>query len=288
MNVNNSLVKILENENSFSRVLIIGFPASINMNLLFTPKLENISFVRFENSLSINLINPIFYDFFDSWITAFEQKFNSLNDFSNLEEKFNNEIKGVINLGKKSQEISLNSARGLFGELLELKKLILDDLDNVTEILNSWHRPAPANHDFDFNDRTVELKTISRTSTTVKISSEYQLEAISGKPLFLKVYRIEHVEKSNTDSLGDIYNEILQFLSSEDSIIFQSKCADDEFNKYLGPDYNKLNYKFNVIESFEFFVDQISFPRIVRSQLTSGISKVTYRIDLSLMQMFLL
>lgn len=287
MKLSDNLVKILENENSFSSVLLVEFPKNVNMKLLFTPKLENISFVKFENSISINLVNPIFQDFYNSWINSFEERFNAITNDECLEEKFNNEIKGVINLGKKSIEISINAARGLFGELLELKKMLLNDMDNVNEIINSWHRPAPANHDFDLLNKTIELKTISRTSTSVKISTEYQLEALEDKPLYLKVYRIEHIDKSNTDSLGIIYNEIIQLLSMEESIIFQTKCADDEFNKYLGPDYTKLNYKFIVIEEFEFLVDQKRFPRIKRNELHSGISKVSYRIDLSSMIEFL-
>jgi hypothetical protein len=164
--------------------------------------------------------------------------------------------------------------------------MILIDLTNASKIVKSWHRPAPANHDFDILNKTIEIKTISRTSTTVKMSTEFQLEALEGVPLYLKVYRIDHVEKSNVDSLGVIYNEILKLLSPEIAIEFQMKCADDEFNKYLGPEYNILDFKFNVIEEFDFYVDQVNFPRVKRSELNSGVSKVSYRIDLSSMLEF--
>ena len=40
---------------------------------------------------------------------------------------------------------------GFFGELLELKKL-LNESDNKSETLNGWCRPAPAVHDFDYDD----------------------------------------------------------------------------------------------------------------------------------------
>lgn len=283
---NNKIVKIIENEISLSKVLVISFPKSVDMKLLFTPKLENLSLVKFENNVSINLINPQFQEFYETWILAVENKFKEYSNEDNLVEKFNTEIKGLINIGKKSTEISLNAARGLYGELLELKKMILADLDKASEKVRSWHRPAPANHDFDLISKTVEIKTISRTSTTVKISTEFQLEALEGMQLILKVYRIDHVEKSNVDSLGDLYNDILKILLPEIGVEFQMKCADDEFNKYLGPDYNKLNYKFNVLEEFEFNVEQEHFPRLKRNQLHSGVSKVTYQIDLSSMLEF--
>jgi hypothetical protein len=282
----NKMVKIIENEISLSKVLVISFPKSVDMKLLFTPKLENLSLVKFENNVSVNLINPQFQEFYETWIVAVENKFKDFTSEDNLVEKFNTEIKGLIYIGKKSAEISLNAARGLYGELLELKKMIILDLDKASEKIRSWHRPAPANHDFDLVDKTVEIKTISRTSSTVKISTEFQLEALEGIQLYLKVYRIDHVEKSNIDSLGDLYNVILQLLAPQDAIEFQMKCADDEFNKYLGPDYNKLNYKFNVLEEFEFLVDQDHFPRLKRNELNPAISKVTYQIDLSSMLEF--
>lgn len=283
---NNNIVKIIENEISLSKVLVISFPSSVDMKLLFTPKLENLSLVKFENNVSINLVNPQFQEFYETWILAVETKFKEYSNKENLVEKFNIEIKGLINIGKKSAEISLNAARGLFGELLELKKMILSDLDKASDKVKSWHRPAPANHDFDLINKTLEIKTISRSSTTIKISTEFQLEALEGVPLFLKVYRIDHVEKSNIDSLGEIYSDIMQLLSPEIAIEFQMKCADDEFNKYLGSDFNKLNFKFNVLEEFEFHVDQDHFPRLKRNNLHSGVSKVSYRIDLSSMLEF--
>jgi hypothetical protein len=191
-----------------------------------------------------------------------------------------------MNIGRKSSEISLIAARGMYGELLEFKKMILNN-PNEEEVINAWHRPAPANHDFDFDNQTIEVKTISRTSTKVKISSEYQLEAFEEKPLYLKVYRIEHIEQNNTDSLGLIYNEIIQLLSPGNAVSFQIKCAEDKFNKYLGPEFNKLNFRFNLIECEEYHVDQNNFPRVIRQNLTPGISKVSYDVDVSALQLFL-
>ncbi len=286
MKTKDNIIQVIENENSISKVLVINFPEDTNIKLLFTPKLENLSFVKFGNSVSINLINPSFKDFFDTWILAVEINFNALTEEDDLIERFNNEIKGIMHIGRKSSEISLIAARGMYGELLEFKKLILS-YPNEEEVINAWHRPAPANHDFDFDNQTIEVKTISRTSTKVKISSEYQLEAFEEKPLYLKVYRIEHIEQNITDSLGLIYNEIIQLLSPGNAVSFQIKCAEDKFNKYLGPEFNKLNFRFNLIDCEEYLVDQNNFPRVIRQNLTPGISKVSYDVDISSMQLFL-
>ena len=286
MEEENLIVKIIENDTTFSKVLVFTFPRNSDLSLLFTPKLKNLSLIKFENKVSINLINPQFIEFYNTWIKAIESKFLSLSVSENIIEKFNNEIKDLINIGKKSSEFSINAAKGLYGELLELKQLIISENFDLEEIINAWHRPAPANHDFDLSIKTIEVKTISRTSTTVKISSEYQLEALEDIPLFLKVYRIEYIEKSNIDSLGLIYEEIKQLLPPNLIMLFQMKCAEDEFNEYLGPEYNKLNYKFNVIEEYEFKVNQEEFPRINRNSISKSISKVSYRIDLSSMFLF--
>ncbi len=283
----NKIVELIENENSISAVLVFNFPPDTNTKLLFTPKLENLSFVKLDNKVFISLKNNNFKEFFDSWIIGIELKFNALSNGENLVERFNNEIKELINIGRRSSEISLLVARGMYGELLELKNLILDNLENENEVINAWHKPTPANHDFDFTDQTIEIKTISRSNTKVKISSEYQLEAFEPKPLYLKIFRIEGIDKSDIDSLGLLYNEIIDLLSPANALNFQIKCCEDKFNKYLGPEIDKLNYKFTVIEKKEFIVDQINFPRVFREKLMPGISKVSYDLDISSIENFL-
>ena len=183
-------------------------------------------------------------------------------------------------MAEKEMDLSLTSCMGLYGELLQLKELLSNYTDHL-EILSGWNRPAPSNHDFDYESEAIEIKTISKDKTTVKITSAFQLEAPEDKSLNLKIYRIEAIDRSSTDSLGDLYTEIRGLINS-DSLKeeFVLKCLNDGL-KYGGPSVITLPYKFIRIEEMKYFVDQNLFPRINRLSLPASISNVSYSIDLS-------
>ena len=269
-----------------TKMLWLKFDSKNNLEALFTPNLENIGFVRVDSTITVILKTPSFRDFFNDWVTRFLNKIE-VNDSSEiLIEKFNNEIKAIVLLGQKEKKLSMASARGLYGELLVLKSHLDDEKYSQDQILEGWHRPAPANHDFDYKDYTIEVKTVSRSNTTFKVTSEDQLTAMEEKPLNLQLYRIENVNKSQIDSLGILYNEITEKLQSGLVNVFQIKCAEDSFCEYLGPKYMPLDYKFTIIEEFLYFVDQNNFPRINKENIDIGISKVSYNLDISVIDKF--
>ena len=264
-----------------TKILCLKFPSLKDINSLFTPRLENIGFVKIGNNITVNLKNSSFREFFNDWVIRFSEKIDIDDSIDNIVRKFNEEIKAIILLGQKEKKLSWESARGLFGELLVIKDLLVDKTYSQIEILNGWHRPSPANHDFDFPEFSLEIKTVSRDSTTVKITSEHQLESIEEKPLKLKCFRIEKVDKSNVDSLGDLYNEIKTMLDQNNKLEFEIKCAEDLFCEYLGPSYMPLDYKFLVIDSNLFDVNQKDFPRVKKNELNIAISKISYSLDIS-------
>ena len=180
----------------------------------------------------------------------------------------------------------MEKIRGLFGELLELKRVL--QIENVDKsiALDGWHRPAPANHDFDFKNFSLEVKATGRTSSTVKITSENQLDQVENKNLFLKISKLDAVPKSSEDSLAILYNEIKTVLGSPLNIQFENKCAEDAFFKYLGPEHVTLDYKMWEIDSEFYEVDQNKFPRLSHKTIPNGISSVKYEIDLSSIDSF--
>ena len=279
----NKIVRVIEEEiNKIdTKILCLSFTSIKHLSSLFTPRLENISFVKISNSITVNLKNSSFREYFNDWVKRFSEKINNDDSIEDIIGKFNDEIKAIILLGQKEKKLSWESARGLFGELLVIKDMLVDKTYSQIEILNGWHRPSPANHDFDFPEFSLEIKTISRDSTTVKISSEHQLESIEEKPLKLKCFRIEKVDKSNVDSLGDLYNEIKTMLDQNNKLEFEIKCAEDLFCEYLGPSYMPLDYKFLVIDSTLYDVNQKEFPRVKKNELNTAISKLSYSLDIS-------
>ena len=247
------IVRIIQSEPDEieTKMLWIKFPNENDLNALFAPKLENIGFVLANSTVTVFLKNPSFRDFFNDWVTRIIDKIE-VNDSSEiLIEKFNNEIKAIVLLGQKEKKMSMNSAKGLYAELLVLKEYLKKKTYTQSDIIEGWHRPAPANHDFDYEDFSLEVKATSRDSTTVKITSEHQLMAVDDKPLHLHMYRVDNVNKSSEDSLGDMFIEIKELLDTGLENVFEMKCAEDEFCEYLGPEHMVLDYKFTVIEMYE-------------------------------------
>lgn len=282
-------VKIIESSLNQveTKILWIQFNSVNDLKALFTPRLENIGFVKMENTIEVSLKNPSFREFFNDWVIRFLEKIK--DDPSDIRvEKFNKEIKAIIKLGQKEKKLSMNLARGLFGEFLVLKAYLNDQIYTQNEILNGWHRPAPANHDFDYEEFSLEVKTVSRDNTTINITSEHQLMANENKPLHLQLFRIENINLSNVDSLGVLFTEISALLDPGLVNIFEIKCSEDPFCEYLGPEFMELDYKFTVIEDFLFNVDQQDFPRIKKENLDPGISKTSYNIDISSLTDFII
>jgi hypothetical protein len=262
-----------------NKILIINFKLNSDLKKVFTPKLENIGFSKYENQLSIRLKKIEYREHFNEWIEVVFEKMKSCEN-KNIE-FLNREIKTIISFGKKEKEITWQMARGLYGELYILDKLLEQKEDTEINIIESWHRPSPAVHDFDFENHTIEVKTISRESTTIKINSIYQLESQENKTLFLNCLRIEKIEKSNIDSLGLIYNKIINKLDVNIRNIFEEKCFEDAFFRYLGPEFMPLEFKFIVIDESLYEVNQSTFPRINKYEINSAISNVSYSIDIS-------
>ena len=280
------VVRILESQEQDveTKILWLKFPSKNDLVALFIPKLENIGFVLINRTVTVNLKNPSFREFFNDWVSSFIDKIDVSDSSEILIEKFNREIRAIVLLGQKERKMSMNSAKGLYAELLVLKEYLEQNKYSQIDIIEGWHRPAPANHDFDYEDFSLEVKATSRDSTTVKITSEHQLMAVECKPLHLHLYRIDNVNKSNEDSLGNMFLKIKELLDTGLENVFEMKCAEDSFCEYLGPKYMVLDYKFTLIEDFLYDVDQVSFPRIRKDKIDTGLSKISYNVDISVIE----
>ena len=283
MDNKNEVVRLIESteKDIETKMLWLQFPYKNDLEALFIPNLENIGFIQLDKTITVFLKNSSFRDFFNDWITRFIDKIGASDSSEILIEKFNNEIKAIVQLGQKEKKMSMNSAKGLYAELLVLKEYLEGEKYTQSDIIDGWHRPAPANHDFDYEDFSLEVKATSRDSTTVKITSEHQLMAVDDKPLHLHIYRVDNINKSSEDSLGDMFIEIKELLDTGLENVFEMKCAEDVFCEYLGPKYMVLDYKFTVIEDFLYDVDQVNFSRIRKEKIDMGLSKISYNLDIS-------
>lgn len=178
--------------------------------------------------------------------------------------------------GKKGRILSAEEVRGLFSELMFMQQM-LKESGTELEALDAWQGPETSHQDYIFSDTSVEVKSISgRERSTVKISSEDQLESINNN-LFLKVFRLIGMPESKQSlSLNELVAHVAGILKDADAIeLFDGKLARAGYVELRA--YDKP--RFVVADEQTYRVEE-GFPRLVRSGLPEGLARVSYEIKL--------
>jgi hypothetical protein len=179
-------------------------------------------------------------------------------------------------LSGRSQRLSADEVRGLFAELTFLLEL-LDRPIPATTALEAWLGPDKSQQDFIFGNTAVEIKSLSGAErSTVRISSEDQLESLNDA-LFLRIYRLSNLlDARGARSLNAIVAAVQTRLGdSEATEAFDRKLVAHGYAPL--PDYDEPTF---VIGSVATYRVRDAFPRLIRSQLSTGIAKVAYDIRL--------
>lgn len=173
--------------------------------------------------------------------------------------------------------LSKNQQIGLFGELLILNSQ-LKFTNNKNSILDAWLGPDASNHDFVLGKNAIEVKTTTGNEhTRVHISNEYQLDSTGLERLFLCHVRLDERQGSGT-SLPILIDEIIELLPDILKISFMESLAilgyvDKQRGFYEASGYLERTRSYYLVTE--------DFPKITRQILASGVSQVSYQIDLS-------
>jgi len=184
--------------------------------------------------------------------------------------------------GKRGRILSSEEIRGLFSELKFFQNM-QDEGFSEKDACDAWQGPEASHQDFIFSNTAVEIKSLSgRERSTVRISSEDQLEGVNDN-LFLKIYRLIDMPDSDKSlSLNDLVKQVEGDLLEADAIeIFSEKLAKAgyvELRAYDTP-------KFLVAENPPYRVED-EFPRLIRSELPGGVLKLDYEIKLETIERF--
>ena len=184
--------------------------------------------------------------------------------------------------GKKSRLLSPEEIRGLYGELLFLRYLYQDKLDQRSAV-EAWGGPEGAHQDFIFQDSAVEVKALSgKERSTVRISSEDQLEAQCDN-LYLVIYRLSELPGAERAlSLNGLVHAIEADLTDAEVIeaFFQRLSA---YGYVEMVDYDRPEF---VVKAHRAFRVDDEFPRLIRSRLQDGIVRLGYELKLETIQGF--
>jgi len=179
-------------------------------------------------------------------------------------------------LSGRSQHLSAEEVRGLFAELTFLLELI-EQHGSTTAAVAAWLGPERSHQDFIFGNTAVEIKSLSGTErSTVRISSEDQLESLNDK-LFLRIYRLSSLpDVTRAKSLNEIVAAVQMRLAEAEAVeAFDRKLVAHGYAPL--PDYDGPRF---VVSDLHSYCVSDGFPRLMRSQLPTGIGRVAYDIRL--------
>ncbi len=178
--------------------------------------------------------------------------------------------------GRKARVLSDEEVRGLVAELCVLRALYQRTLSQGAAV-DAWGGPDASHQYFIFRNTAVEVKSLSgRERSTVRISSEDQLEGLTDN-LFLMTVRLSDMpDTEQARSLNDLVALIEQELLS-------TKTLEQFSNKIAGigyaplADYDTPRFLVGNTQAYRVTKD---FPRLIRSQLPQGLVRVSYDIQL--------
>lgn len=187
--------------------------------------------------------------------------------------------------GKKG--LSDESVLGLLAELRILQKIIDNSNFSVNSALEGWRGPYHYSKDFELDDRYVEVKYKSLDQSNVSISSEFQLNSDNGKPTHLSVVTGE-LDQMKGITLSDLNQEIRLSIRREkgDMAIYLKALGQVGVTISNISSYDHIKVIFSNIQTFDASMND--FPCIQKQHLKKAISKVSYKIDVSKLDHFLI
>jgi hypothetical protein len=165
---------------------------------------------------------------------------------------------------------------GLYGELLVLREVMLPAIGSAA--VRAWVGPAGAPKDFAHLSTSVEVKTVSRKDPDrCRISHERQLDSAGLTGLFL-VHQVIGTSPEGV-SLGDLVDElrddpeIQPEASWFENCLLEAGWLDTHRDQYISDQY--------ALARRECYAVDEGFPRMIPADLPTGVSGVSYLVDLS-------
>ncbi len=184
--------------------------------------------------------------------------------------------------------LSLERQRGLFGELHVLLARVLPAL-GAKRAVAGWRSPHASHQDFQFSAASIEVKTtVAKGPPSVRIASERQLDRVGTRALYLLAVLLDERETDPGvepvgQNLPDLVAQVKLCLAGETLDLFDDRLLE---LGYLQADASRYeNRRFSLRQERAYRVDD-GFPRIVESDLPSGVGEVSYRLELSACEPF--
>jgi hypothetical protein len=185
----------------------------------------------------------------------------------------------------RRDDFSLELAAGLFSELHVLREAFLPAL-GAGRAVAAWCGPEPAVQDFQVAALALEVKSFRGTGPgRLLISSERQLDLAGVESLFVAYLRLDQRQDGKGSTLLESINRVREALAESAPALhlFEQRLLSygwvDSFAEYRTERYDvRAGEAFRVTEAF---------PRIIPASLPNGVGGVSYSVDRSAIEAFL-
>ncbi|MBB1496117.1 PD-(D/E)XK motif protein [Propioniciclava sp. MC1595] len=178
---------------------------------------------------------------------------------------------------------SSEAAAGLFAELITLRDLFLPAL-GPSGALSAWHGPDPAVQDFLASGTAVEVKSFRGNGDgQLRITSERQLDEVGVDQLFVAYIRLDERADGTGMTLAELILDIAtNHLPPDTHLAFEDRLMASGWHRSLA-DTRPERF---LVRSQELLHVREGFPRIVPSQLPTGMRDVSYCVERSALEPF--
>ena len=253
---------------------------------------QNLTLLYFKdtNCIVLQLTDDTYNDLFNDLVVSLYQRVKNIYDVSECSMLFIQTFHKWSEFfhDEKSDRLNKDIIKGLFGELFVLKSFVQKSAPvNVNDVLNSWTGPYDQGHDFVFDDKDIEVKTKDLTKISIRISNEHQLDNLIGKRLELLILSVDN-DLVEGCSIADIVHDIRALvinLLGDTSILLK---AINQKGLTLKNIHDYDNFRFRPVKKFLYDCLTDGFPKLIKDNLPKPINNVTYDINLSVLDDYLL
>lgn len=275
----------------FNRCMLLELPSEHNVDFQTMAKKNlTLSFFKDTGYIVLELTDSDYFDLFNDLIISiysYIYELNNVNEYSKIFIQMFYKWSEFFD-DKASDKLSLESIKGIFGELFVLRNLIeKSDSFKLNDTLNSWRGLYDEAHDFVFEDKNVEVKTKDVSHLAVKIASEYQLEEELDKGLELLVLSvdIDYVKGDSLRSMVDKIKELTVNKMGDFSIVLTALA---QKNISMSNIYQYDNYRFIVHEQAVYDCRKEGFPRLTKINTPNAVANIRYTLQLSYLANYLI
>lgn len=269
-----------------------GNPRLSFMSSVVPPKMDSTKMLKVVQGKEMD---SVYWTSFDLLQANAKQVFYSFcSDLVSAVEKINEEKKALVYLKnrfhiwksmfkKGGASISDELLKGLFGELYILNMSFVDKY-GIDEAIAAWSGADGAAKDFSIGMDWYEIKTVSSSAVSVKISPISQLSSdIPGHLVIIKIESMSPVYSNGKSSIGELIQAILEKIDIDETReSFLRKLA------IYGLDLTDecCSEKYSVVSRHLYTIDS-EFPRILESDVKfQEICKVSYELIINSLDRF--